>query len=84
MHAYTLKLLNEIRPIVSHLRELGQFIGFSGSLGPSQSTMRTFSYCAVFSGSMLPLDGFSLSDLTLMRTFSAESESSELDCENGV
>lgn len=35
---YALKVLKEIKPIVIHFRELGQFIGLFGSSGPSQST----------------------------------------------
>ena len=36
--SYALKVLNEIREIMVHFRELGQFNGLFGSLGPSQST----------------------------------------------
>ena len=39
--AYTLKLLNEIRAMVTHLRALLQFKAFNGSLGPSQCTKRS-------------------------------------------
>lgn len=42
--AYTLKLLNEIRAMVTHLRALLQFIGFNGSLGPFQCTKLSSPY----------------------------------------